>query len=93
MHRDVVYGYPAETVPLGWSAGCDVQGMLIPQRAITVQGHPEFDEGIVRELLEARHEQKIIDDAVFEDGLRRVSRDHDGVTVAVAFLKFLLDGR
>lgn len=88
-----MYSYPADAQPLGFSPLCEVQGMLVPGRVITVQGHPEFNEKIMTELLEVRHEQKIFDDATFEDGIRRVSKSHDGVLVAGVFLKFLLEGK
>ena len=77
--------------PLGHSPLCEVQGMYARGRLITVQGHPEFDERIVRELLQARHEQGIFDDEMFQDGMRRVTDRNDGVTVAAAFLRFLLE--
>ncbi|MCJ1381100.1 hypothetical protein MMC17_004209 [Xylographa soralifera] len=91
MHKDIVFAYPPEVQPLGSSPRCEVQGMLLPQRVITVQGHPEFNREIVTELLEARHEQGIFDDAIFEDAMRRVGREQDGVLVSGVFLKFLLD--
>ena len=67
--------------------------MYIARKLITIQGHPEFNREIVTELLEARHEQGIFNDEIFEDGMRRVGDGHDGVLVARAFLRFLLDGR
>ena len=56
-----------------------------------MQGHPEFSKEIVTELLEMRHKQGIFDDEVYEGGISRVGRDHDGVVVAKAFLRFLLE--
>ena len=91
MHKDIVYTYPPEVEPLGSSPRCEVQGMLIPRRLITIQGHPEFNAEIVTELLEARHEQGIFDDKTYEDAMRRVETDQDGVLVSGVFLKFLLD--
>lgn len=92
MHRDIVSSYPAGVQQLGNSPRCSVQGMYIPHRLLTVQGHPEFDAEIVRELLEVRHEQGIFDDRIYEEALTRVGRRQDGVVVAKAFLRFLLDG-
>lgn len=91
MHRDIIYEYPAGVEDLAYTDKCAVQGMYIPKRLITVQGHPEFNEEIVRELLIARHKAKIFDDEVFEDGMSRVDKYQDGVVVAKAFLKFLLE--
>ncbi|KAI9883138.1 MAG: hypothetical protein M1823_005103 [Watsoniomyces obsoletus] len=100
-------GMPVQRSDIGWEAsvlpvdltpkgeeifGKSQLGMYIPNRIITVQGHPEFTEEIVRELLENRHRQGIFDDETFEDGMRRVARPHDGVVVAQAFLRFLMHG-
>ncbi|KAN0096132.1 class I glutamine amidotransferase-like protein [Hyaloscypha variabilis] len=91
MHRDVVFEYPDGVEELAYTDKCSVQGMYIPKRLITIQGHPEFNEEIVRELLVFRHQQKIFDDEVFEDAMARVDKYQDGVVVAKAFLKFLLE--
>jgi len=56
-----------------------------------VQGHPEFNEEIVRELLTARHESGIFDDETFSEAMSRVDKYQDGVVVAQAFLRFLLE--
>lgn len=91
MHRDVVYHYPPDVEPLGDSPRCDVQGMYLKGRIMTVQGHPEFNEEIMRELLESRRSQGIFDDSVFKDGMDRVANHHDGVAVSSAFIRFLLE--
>ena len=93
MHRDIVFYYPNGVERLGSSPACEVQGMYVPKKLITVQGHPEFNEEIMTELLEARHEQGIFGDFAYEDGMKRVGKQHDGVVVAASFLKFLMDGR
>ena len=95
MHKDIVFHYPhySGIERLGSSPTCEVQGMYIPRRVITVQGHPEFNKEIVTELLETRHEQGIFDDQAFKDAMSRVGDRQDGVLVAGAFLKFCLEGR
>ncbi|KAK8079632.1 hypothetical protein PG997_007450 [Apiospora hydei] len=75
--------------PLAHTAVCATQAMYIPQRMIALQGHPEFTEDMVREILEMRHDGGIIPDGVFEDAIGRVANAHDGVAIARAFLKFL----
>ena len=92
MHRDAVFSYPAHAIPLGETEACPVQGMLIPGKVITVQGHPEFSESIVSELLENRHERGIFSDGEFEEGMGRVGRSHDGVRVGKAFVRVLVEG-
>ena len=89
MHKDIVYDCPPGVELLGESASCRVQGLYVPKRVVTVQGHPEFTEEIVRELLTTRLEQAIFDAEVYGDAVRRVGDEHDGVLVAGAFLRFL----
>jgi GMP synthase-like glutamine amidotransferase len=91
MHRDIVYNYPDGVESLAYTETCAVQGMYIPQRLITVQGHPEFNEDIVREILIARHGSGIFDDEMFKDSMARVDKYQDGVAVSQAFLRFLLE--
>lgn len=85
-------GGDAQIVQLGETPLCSTQGMLLPGRALTVQGHPEFTGDIVRALLETRLEQGIIGDDVFADAMARVDDEHDGALVARAFVEFLLEG-
>nr|OQO18166.1 hypothetical protein B0A51_13349 [Rachicladosporium sp. CCFEE 5018] len=91
MHRDIVYEFPEGVESLGHSPRCDVQGMYIKHRLVTVQGHPEFTGDIVAELLDSRHERGIFDDAMYEDGMKRVRKPHDGIAVGAAFIRFLLE--
>ncbi|KAK4979489.1 hypothetical protein LTR66_003537 [Elasticomyces elasticus] len=90
MHRDIVYAYPPHVDQLAHSPLCAVQGMHLQNRLLTVQGHPEFTRDIVTEILASRRDQGIFDEAMYQDGMRRVGDRHDGVVVAVAFLRFLL---
>jgi len=91
MHRDVVYAYPEGVEKLGSSPVCEVQGMYSPTRFITVQGHPEFNEEIVREILETRHAMGVFDEEAYRKHIGKVSREHDGLVVSRAFLKFMTD--
>ena len=91
MHRDIVFDYPPGVEELGSSPVCRVQGMYAPKRLISVQGHPEFNQEIETEIIKARHAQGIFDDTQYEDGMKRVALNHDGVVVSEAFLKFLLE--
>ena len=91
MHKDIVYYYPKGVEELGSSDKCQVQGMYVPKSLITVQGHPEFTERIVDELIRTRHEQGVFDQKIYEDSMARVGKDHDGVLVAQGFLEFLLE--
>ena len=91
MHRDVVYEYPEGVDALGGSPRCLVQGMYKKGKLISVQGHPEFHEAFVRYLIEMRNKQGIFNTAEAEDALSRVGNHHDGLAIAKAFLRFLLE--
>jgi GMP synthase-like glutamine amidotransferase len=91
MHRDVVHYYPEGVEQLGYSPVCKVQGMYAPRRLLTVQGHPEFDQEIVTEIISARHKTGIFDDEAYDTHMNKVALHHDGLVVSQAFLKFLLE--
>ncbi|KAL8932096.1 MAG: hypothetical protein Q9211_006534, partial [Gyalolechia sp. 1 TL-2023] len=91
MHKDIVFDYPDGVQPLGSTSRCKVQGMFVPGRVMTVQGHPEFTEEILVEILEVRHEQGVFGDEMYEDAMARVGKKHDGVMVGKRFIEFLLD--
>jgi hypothetical protein len=91
MHRDIVYHYPEDVEELGSSPVCSVQGMYKKGHVITVQGHPEFNEEVVTELLIARHATGIFNDEDFDKYMHLAVKPHDGVVVARAFIDFLLD--
>jgi len=65
--------------------------MYSPRRLITVQGHPEFTDEIVSEILDARSKAGIFTEDEYRDAMNRVRNQHDGIAVGVAFLKFLLE--
>lgn len=92
MHRDIVQTFPAGAIPLGSNDFCEVQGMYEPGKYITVQGHPEFTEDIVSEILFNRHTVGVFTDEVYEDAMKRAPIPHDGVAVGKAFLKFMREG-
>lgn len=91
MHRDIVYAYPEDVEHLGHTERCEVQGMYSAKQLITVQGHPEFNGDVVSELLQRRHDQGIFDNEMYNEGMSRVRKTHDGVAIGAVFLKFLLE--
>ena len=91
MHRDIIFDYPSNVVPLGSSPLCAVQGMYLPRRLITVQGHPEFTEEIVSEIVATRKNAGVFNEEQTEDAIHRASLEHDGVAIGVTLLKFLLE--
>ena len=92
MHRDVIQAWPDDVEQLGSSPRCEIQGMYTKGNIITVQGHPEFDAFVMKELLRTRHEQGIFSDEQYAEAMGRVDNRHDGVLISKAFVKFLLEG-
>ncbi|EYE90096.1 type 1 glutamine amidotransferase [Aspergillus ruber CBS 135680] len=93
MHQDIVYEYPANVTPLGSSPRCVVQGMYLPGKFITVQGHPEFTGYIVTEIVSTRSKLGVFSKDVSEDALNRAVVEHDGLAIGTVFLNFLLEDR
>ncbi|KAF1955875.1 class I glutamine amidotransferase-like protein [Byssothecium circinans] len=91
MHKDAVFAYPDDVDALGGSPRCPVQAMYKKGKFISVQGHPEFHETFVTYLIKMRNKQGIFNTAEAEDALSRVGDHHDGLPVAKAFLRFLLE--
>ncbi|MCJ1269751.1 hypothetical protein MMC22_009644 [Lobaria immixta] len=97
MHRDIVVDNPAaagalhDLEPLGSTSHSENQAMYQTRRLITIQGHPEFDEGIMTELLKKRRALNIISEQEFENAMARVGNAQDGLVVGKAFLRFLVD--
>lgn len=91
MHKDIVFDHPPGVQALGSTGRCKVQGMFVPGRLLTVQGHPEFTEEILVEILEVRHEQGVFGDEIYEEAMARVGKKHDGLMVGQKFIEFLLD--
>lgn len=88
MHRDIVFVTPEGAEPLAGNDVCAQQGFLLPKKAITVQGHPEFSEAIVSEILGLRRETGILTEDMYKSGMDRVGKEHDGEKIARVFLKF-----
>ena len=92
MHRDIVHTYPPGVEKLGASPRCLVQGMYKQNEFISVQGHPEFTEGIMIPILKARNKMGIFQDEQTKEALKRSGDKHDGVVIMRAFLRFVING-
>jgi GMP synthase-like glutamine amidotransferase len=90
MHRDAVPRYPQFVEKLGHSDLCEVQGIYVKNRVISIQGHPEYNPKFANILLDRRR-GSLLTETTWQDAKNRVNNPHDGVTVAVSFMKFLLE--
>jgi GMP synthase-like glutamine amidotransferase len=91
MHKDIVFDFPSDAEQLAATAICENQGMYAKGRYITVQGHPEFTREIVEEVVKGRYAQGVFTDEMYKDAMRRIVDHDDGIIVAQAFLRFLLE--
>ncbi|KAL0064544.1 hypothetical protein AAF712_008489 [Marasmius tenuissimus] len=102
MHRDYVPSVPPQFHLLGSTDATMNQGMVryfgdsvsrdpIQIQILTVQGHPEFTEPIVSEVLKTRHATGVVDDATKDDATRRKDWRNDGKIVARAVWRMFGD--
>ncbi|KAJ5771809.1 hypothetical protein N7520_002338 [Penicillium odoratum] len=91
MHRDNVFETPDGCVNLGFSGPCPVQGLYMPKRLISIQAHPEFNEFIMTNVLQARHESGLFTDELYESGSSRAGKQHDGELLARRFIQFIVE--
>lgn len=89
MHRDIVYKLPVGVTNLGRTPVCEIQGMLIENRLCTFQGHPEFNETIMSEILKKRRAANIFDEDTYINAIERAGDNQQGMLVLSAFLRFL----
>lgn len=66
----------------------DVQGVYIPRRLFTTQGHMEFNETNVKRQLEMRVKSGAVEESDAEEARERAEWMHDGILVAKAVLRF-----
>ncbi|RVD81098.1 uncharacterized protein DFL_008975 [Arthrobotrys flagrans] len=89
MNRDIVKTCPSNMEILASSSKTQIHSLYRPGEVFTVQGHPEFDEEIIKELLKMRVESGVVPEETGRDGISRGPLPHDGVAVTAAFWKFL----
>lgn len=87
MHRDIVVDLPLAISNIAQTGFCTNQAFYRPGRWVSVQGHPEFTEEMVTEILDMR--RGILPPEAYNSAMERVGREHDGVAIAQAFLRFL----
>ncbi|KAJ5219667.1 hypothetical protein N7468_008871 [Penicillium chermesinum] len=89
MHRDIVFEVPEGCQNLGFSGPCAIQGLYKPGKIISVQAHPEFNEYIMTNLVQARHDMGLFNDEMYQSGSSRAGNQHDGELVAKRIIQFL----
>ncbi|KAJ5656493.1 hypothetical protein N7507_008443 [Penicillium longicatenatum] len=90
-HKDVVLSCPPGVTVLGSTPHCEVQVLYAPRRLLTVQGHPEYNEEALVEIISHMARKGTLDERQAQEALSRAGKEHDGVAIGAAFLRFLLE--
>ncbi|CAG8657566.1 1634_t:CDS:2, partial [Acaulospora morrowiae] len=93
MHQDHVCLVPPNFINLGYTTKSSVQGMLKENQVVTIQGHPEFVGGVVKELIKYRQEKGIFDPHFSQMCLKASDRDDDSLLVGQKFIEFIIGPR
>lgn len=99
MHRDILVdnagtlGPLQDLEPLASTSHTENQSMYQAQRIITIQGHPEFNQEIINEILEKRRRQNLYSQEAFENAMERSGNVQEGLVVGRAFLRFLVEDK
>ena len=91
MHKDQVTCAPKGAHTWGSSDHTEIQGLVIPGRLFTTQGHLGYNEKIVRENIDHRKEKGMVDEDVANEAHKTAHMEHDGERVAAAILRFFAD--
>lgn len=86
-HQDQVQRPPAEATVLATREACPYDMLQVGEHILTFQGHPEFEPGYVRALIERRREA--IGESRSRDGLASLDEPTAGDTARGWILNFL----
>ncbi|KAK7188105.1 hypothetical protein DPSP01_001646 [Paraphaeosphaeria sporulosa] len=98
IHGDHVVLPAAESLPDSWivfgaTQHCAVQGMYVPGRVLTLQGHFEFNRFVNTELIHVFGEKGNWPQQMIQDGLEDVDADDDAEFISEIVLQFMLEQR
>lgn len=89
MHRDIVLDIPEGTQLVAYNDVCEIQGLYIPHRLITFQGHPEYDGQTVRDIVDVRESLGVFSKEYAEECRAHSKFPQDGPHIARRFLQDL----
>lgn len=69
VHQDIVTRVPEGALVLGSSPRTPVEIFTLGENVLCIQGHPEMDHEMVRELIVKRHERGMLDEERAQEGL------------------------
>lgn len=92
-HSDVAVAAPPGAVVLAASARTPVEIFTLGQRVLCLQGHPEMDQEMVRELLEKRLQRGLLDPERAAEGLASLAQQPHRAFLQGWLRAFLREGR
>lgn len=90
MHQNILVNVPQGVDILGNSPLCEIQGLYLQDRVLSLQAHPEFKEWTMSTVLEAHRDDGTIDDQIYRSGMERFEDKDDGVLISTVIWRFLL---
>ncbi len=91
-HRDVVVRLPPRALHMASSGITRHEMALTGPSVLSMQGHPEFDNEVVRGIIENRYERGVIPEATALEGLRTLSDSADRIPLQGLIRGFLREG-
>ncbi len=90
-HQDQVTELPAGARVIGSSAFCQNAAMVIDDRILTIQPHPEFDAEIIGRILELRG-RGVVPDPLLDDAAQLLDKPTDAAAFADRMAQFFKRG-
>ncbi|ODQ64689.1 class I glutamine amidotransferase-like protein [Nadsonia fulvescens var. elongata DSM 6958] len=89
MHQDIIKELPedGDYQLLASSDACAIQGLYKPDEVLTLQGHPEYNESILREFVKARG--SLWSEELTKDAESRLKSRNDSALIAKSIVRFL----
>ncbi|OLL23667.1 putative glutamine amidotransferase-like protein isoform B [Neolecta irregularis DAH-3] len=88
MHRDVVIKPPADAIIIARNEK-GIHGLLVPDRVLSLQGHPEFTKEIEIEIIDSREKSGVFSSVAASNGRMRAALDYDRYDFARAAINFI----
>ncbi|TCP63083.1 GMP synthase (glutamine-hydrolysing) [Rhodovulum bhavnagarense] len=91
-HQDQVLIPPETAQTVGCSPFCAHAALIYNDRILTLQPHPEFDRGIIADMI-AHRGSGIVPDPILVDATARLDRPTDGPDMAARIARFFKERR
>lgn len=91
MHSDHVVipaALPSDYVMVGESELCQRQGLLLPGRVLTFQGHPEFQKDITVPTIQNLEKTKVFNQQEANNHLQSAKKDDDAILHGEVLIHF-----